>query len=384
MMGQTMLIRNADGDYSPAHRSLLEFFVAFKFAAELEALAPDFLELAQVKSGIDRSLEPRAHTWSEYFGGRAVAPLKGFVTEKLGVFRSGFGVQILIKAVIEMISPITNTVKSLDTHLENLLVLEADDLSYYGGNIITLMLGGNKSYLEGKFLQNVSMKGADFDNASLRGLNVQNSDLSQSKFTKFIGSVRSTVLSQDPSFTVIGDTNGTIHVLNLDDDRKSFILKGHNKTLCAISLSPNNKTLVSASDDRKILIWDLDSKKSVLNLAQKHITRTLSFSFNGQLIASGDDCGNVNICNSQTGDLIMSLSGCDKAILCIDFNKEDRFVVAGHEDNCMDIYKNRISSILETFNSVLSVKFSPESWMLISGGNDGNIRLCQILNRFYK
>ena len=27
MMGQTMLIRNANGDYAPAHRSLLEFFV---------------------------------------------------------------------------------------------------------------------------------------------------------------------------------------------------------------------------------------------------------------------------------------------------------------------------------------------------------------------
>jgi hypothetical protein len=35
MMGQTMLTRNADGDYMPAHRSLLEFFVAYKFAAEL-------------------------------------------------------------------------------------------------------------------------------------------------------------------------------------------------------------------------------------------------------------------------------------------------------------------------------------------------------------
>ena len=31
MMGQTMLIRNDEGDYSPAHRSLLEFFVAYKF-----------------------------------------------------------------------------------------------------------------------------------------------------------------------------------------------------------------------------------------------------------------------------------------------------------------------------------------------------------------
>ncbi|MCA1991973.1 MAG: NACHT domain-containing protein, partial [Coleofasciculus sp. S288] len=50
MMGQTMLIRNSEGDYTPAHRSLLEFFVAYKFAAELGALASDFTELAQAQS----------------------------------------------------------------------------------------------------------------------------------------------------------------------------------------------------------------------------------------------------------------------------------------------------------------------------------------------
>ncbi len=58
MMGQTMLIRNADGDYMPAHRSLLEFFVAYKVAAELGALAPDFLELAQMQSCLDVSAAP--------------------------------------------------------------------------------------------------------------------------------------------------------------------------------------------------------------------------------------------------------------------------------------------------------------------------------------
>ena len=47
MIGQTLLIRNADGDYFPAHRSLLEFFVAYKLVAELGVLAEDFADLAQ-------------------------------------------------------------------------------------------------------------------------------------------------------------------------------------------------------------------------------------------------------------------------------------------------------------------------------------------------
>ena len=66
MMGQTMLIRNADGDYTPAHRSLLEFFVAYKFAAELGVLAPDFTELASSQSHLTKA-EPQDYTWSSYF-----------------------------------------------------------------------------------------------------------------------------------------------------------------------------------------------------------------------------------------------------------------------------------------------------------------------------
>ncbi|AUB39067.1 WD40 repeat [Nostoc flagelliforme CCNUN1] len=67
MMGQTMLIRNAEGDYSPAHRSLLEFFAAYKLVAELGVLAPDFTELAQAQSCLNTVVPPQDYTWTEYF-----------------------------------------------------------------------------------------------------------------------------------------------------------------------------------------------------------------------------------------------------------------------------------------------------------------------------
>ena len=65
MMGQTMLIRNAHGDYTPAHRSLLEFFVAYKIAAELGLLADDFTELAQAQSHLDTNAKSVYYTWSD-------------------------------------------------------------------------------------------------------------------------------------------------------------------------------------------------------------------------------------------------------------------------------------------------------------------------------
>ncbi len=65
MLGQTMLIRDSAGDYSPAHRSLLEFFVAVKLLGELGMLHGEYLNLLQDDSS--RGAEPTTDTWSGYF-----------------------------------------------------------------------------------------------------------------------------------------------------------------------------------------------------------------------------------------------------------------------------------------------------------------------------
>jgi predicted NACHT family NTPase len=110
MMAQTMLVRNADGDYTPAHRSLLEFFVAYKFAAELGALASDFTELAKAHSGLDSSAAAIDYTWSGYFSrygsSEVIAPLREFRSEALDKLRETFGKVPLTKAVIDLLLPI--------------------------------------------------------------------------------------------------------------------------------------------------------------------------------------------------------------------------------------------------------------------------------------
>ncbi|MEO0869170.1 MAG: hypothetical protein AAFY17_12140 [Cyanobacteria bacterium J06642_11] len=80
-----MLIRNSEGDYSPAHRSLLEFFVAYKIVASLGVLAEDFTKVARQQSHLSAD-SPQEYTWDAYFkrgcdgGGNpeAIAPLARF------------------------------------------------------------------------------------------------------------------------------------------------------------------------------------------------------------------------------------------------------------------------------------------------------------------
>lgn len=123
MMGQTMLVRNADGDYTPAHRSLLEFFVAYKFAGELGVLADDFVEVVRNRIGGDEetiALEfsenksrSQQFSWGEYFQSHrdktiALEKLKSFKSESLQKLRNTVGRSPLTKAVLDLLVGMVN------------------------------------------------------------------------------------------------------------------------------------------------------------------------------------------------------------------------------------------------------------------------------------
>jgi hypothetical protein len=91
LMAHTVLVPNAEGDYSLAHRSFLEFFVAYRFVAELGVLASDFTDVARELdvAYVDENAAPERYTWSAYFRRelgeagcvRKKAPLKCFSME---------------------------------------------------------------------------------------------------------------------------------------------------------------------------------------------------------------------------------------------------------------------------------------------------------------
>ena len=91
MRNQGMLVRNAEGDYGPSHKSLLEFLVAFKFAAELDLLGGNFLSLIPGAGHPEGEKLP----WSVYFSRRgedgSQPALASFDTETLGTLGENFG-----------------------------------------------------------------------------------------------------------------------------------------------------------------------------------------------------------------------------------------------------------------------------------------------------
>ena len=388
MMGQTMLIRNSDGDYQPAHRSLLEFFVAFKFAAELGALAPDFLELAQMKSGIDRTLEPRDYTWSEYFGGGAIAPLKGFVTESLEMLRSGFGKEILAKAVVDLlISMIPFNVSSADHPMLRSIKLtrgkDYNEVAFIGSNSMIILTKINNHALYDKDMSNLVFPSADFTVANLRGTNFSQSDLRNINFSKTSGGVFSATLSFDGRRIVTGDITGRIYVWDAETGKEIKVLKGHSQAIRALLFIPNTNQLISAAADNLIRIWEFDTWENIKTLqGHTNTVMSISLSFDNTRLASSSADQTIKIWEIESEKCLMTYEGHNGWIHAVDYNSDFNIIASGGQDKILRIWNSETGDCILEINKfkcgISDVSLSRDGNLLVSGAGEDDIRIWDV------
>jgi hypothetical protein len=195
MMGQTLLTRNDDGDYTPAHRSLLEFFVAYKFAAELGVLASDFTELAQSQSFLEKNAPSQDYTWSSYFQRivdnkgkiKLISPMRNFIAESFSHLTTTLGMMPPDKAVLDLIKNML--IRDKDELKARLLVLLDDtrgktvaEVGMTGGNIASVLVSSDHTLIKNQDLSGANLSHAYLVNGDLTRCNLKLADLSHVDF----------------------------------------------------------------------------------------------------------------------------------------------------------------------------------------------------------
>ncbi|MEU7752201.1 NACHT domain-containing protein [Micromonospora sp. NPDC049171] len=185
MLGQTMLVRNSEGDYSPAHRSLLEFFAAYRMAAKLGVMNEDFMTLI----GSARPTGEPRFTWSELpsIPADERAAAIGWRPEGLQQLAdSAFSVET--PAVFDLMSPMltTNPIESLVEYLRCTAELSDNNEGLLGANLIEIIARIDPNALRGRQLDGVDLRAAQLDRfdagmslagCSLRGARFEYADL---------------------------------------------------------------------------------------------------------------------------------------------------------------------------------------------------------------
>lgn len=399
MMGQTMLIRNADGDYAPAHRSFLEFFVAYKFAAELGVLADDFTELVQAQSHLNESGTPQYYTWSSYFRRQTsegkkietINPLKAFISESLEHLRQTFGKSPLTKAVMDLLLPMLDIHPSisLSPHHSIIKILEAtkgkteEEVDYVGGNAATLLVKVDNRVLEGFDLSSTVIKGADFANVSLRGVNFSEANLGGSNFTEVFGFILTLAYSPDNKLFATGEADGRIRLWQVATSQQILSFKGHTDWVTSVTFSPNSKLLASSSHDNTIKIWDVQTGEC-LNTFQGHtkVVRSVNFSLDGKTLVSGSSDQTIKIWDIQTGECLNTFEGHTSWVWSVVISSDGKTLASSSSDQTVKIWNIQTGDCIHTLqghtNPIPSLAISSDGRTLVSGSNDCTVKIWDI------
>ena len=239
--------------------------------------------------------------------------------------------------------------------------------------------------------------------------------------------VNSVAFSPDGQILASGSEDNTIKLWQPSTGKEIRTLTGHSYSVNSIAFSPDGQLLASGSSDNTIKLWQPSTGKETLtltghsNLGQTHLNsrflfrsgfhefisintkwlkpllsgqfknkmrlpchfdsvRSVTFSPDGQILASGSLDNTIKLWQQVTGEEIRTLTN-HSDFSSVTFSPDGQILASGSVDNTIKLWQPGTGEEIRTLtghsNSVYSVAFSPDGQILASGSGDKTIKLWQ-------
>ena len=160
------------------------------------------------------------------------------------------------------------------------------------------------------------------------------------------------------------------------------ILHGHTDAVYSVALSPDGRTLASASADTTIRLWDIRTHKQLGTPLRGHIgrVRSLAFSRDGRTLASASADTTIRLWNTRSHQQLGHLTGHTGAVSSVAFSPDGQTVASASADTTIRLWNTRShrqlgQALTGHRGAVSSVAFSPDRQTLASASQDKTIRL---------
>ena len=157
-------------------------------------------------------------------------------------------------------------------------------------------------------------------------------------------------------------------------------LRGPKYNINGISWSPDGQLIASASKDETIRIWDTESGK-VLRTLGGHLSEVCAVIWapNGKMLASASRDNSVRLWDAQKGKLVRTLTGHKRDVFDVAWSPDGKMLASASLDNTFRLWDTETWELMQIFtvhsSSVNSLAWSPDGKMLASASHDQTVRL---------
>lgn len=193
------------------------------------------------------------------------------------------------------------------------------------------------------------------------------------------GGNASMAISNNGRLLAVGSESGTIYIIDLSNTGTPAQLKGHQGAVFSMIFSPDGQQLFSSGSDKKILLWELDSRSNTTIYQEDYNVRSISISPDGKFLAGGADDGKIFMWDIK-GNQFVNLPNDDKtAIHAVTFSPNGLALVSGDQSGRLKFwnpYSHRLIRTLQPHSGrVTRVVFSPSGEMVASSSYDRSVAI---------
>jgi WD40 repeat protein len=160
---------------------------------------------------------------------------------------------------------------------------------------------------------------------------------------------QSLALTPDDRTVIVGDGEGLIHLVNLEDGKEFLVLHGHEHYVDALALSTDGKTLISGGLDRGLHLWDLVSGHEIASLVgHKRAVAAVALSPDGRLAATAggsaahpydvDEPRRIRLWDVVSGKEVAHFEGHTADVTCLAFSPDGARLVSGLRDTAVLVW----------------------------------------------
>ena len=175
---------------------------------------------------------------------------------------------------------------------------------------------------------------------------------------------------------------------------------GHKALIMDVVFTPDGRYLVSASADKLIRVWDIETGETVrtlrgeIGVGDEGQIYAMALSPDGRWLAAAGFMGSntkyqdaIRLYDFSTGKLVALLRGHTDVVLSLAFSPDSRYLVSGqggisnHIALLWDVKSQRGLQVLRGHtDDIYAVAFSPDSKRVVTGSYDHSLRLWQVNN----
>lgn len=169
--------------------------------------------------------------------------------------------------------------------------------------------------------------------------------------------------------------DGSISLWNVEEMKKTDVLKGHSDYITSMDISSNKRFLISGSRDKTIRLWELQTGQCIYSLSgHKHWVEKVKFSDDGRKIISGSRDGTITIWETKSGDVVHNLTNHTDIINNLEIVPQKEQIISTSHDRSIRIWDIETGKCLYTLERhrehVSCIAIVPNSPYIVSGGWD--------------